>query len=101
MNRRTALRALLCSLAPLAGIEHARAAGRRRGRTWRTKEKRSAAASISSDRAAAIAREATGGRVLSVRLTGNGRPWYRVKVLTRSGRVRTVGVDARSGALRR
>jgi hypothetical protein len=54
---------------------------------------------VSRDRAASIARSATGGRVLSLSLRGNGRPWYRVKVLTPSGRVRSVAVDARTGAV--
>jgi uncharacterized membrane protein YkoI len=52
--------------------------------------------SISRDQAAAIARSATGGQVLSVDLRGSA---YRVKVLLDGKRVRTVGVDARSGAV--
>lgn len=52
---------------------------------------------ISPDRAAAAARQATGGRVLRVDLHGGGRPWYRVKVLVDGERVRSVRVDARSG----
>lgn len=55
------------------------------------------AVSISREQAAAIARDATGGRVLSVELQG-GRTW-RVKVLLDGKRVRTVRVDARSGAV--
>jgi uncharacterized membrane protein YkoI len=53
-------------------------------------------ASISRDRAASIARSATGGRVLRVDRRGSS---YRVKVLVDGKRVRTVGVDARSGAV--
>lgn len=52
---------------------------------------------ISPDRAAAIARNAVGGRVLKVELSG-GR--YRVKLLVGGERVRTVEVDARTGQLR-
>lgn len=55
---------------------------------------------ISADRAAAIARQSTGGRVLSVNLTRGNRPVYRVKVLLNSKRVRTVVIDARSGSIR-
>ncbi len=53
---------------------------------------------ISSDKAAAIAKQATGGRVLSVKRTGNS---YQVKVLLRGERVRTVRVDARTGKLKK
>jgi uncharacterized membrane protein YkoI len=59
-----------------------------------------ASAMISRDEAAAIARARTGGRVLSVDLQDSGRPWYRVKVLIAGERVRTVGVDARTGKVR-
>jgi len=52
---------------------------------------------ISPDRAAAIARNAVGGRVLRVELSGNR---YRVKLLVDGERVRTVQVDARTGQLR-
>jgi len=57
-------------------------------------------ASISADRAAEIARSATGGRVLSVERRRNDRPWYRVKVLVDGERVRYVGVDAVTGRIR-
>jgi uncharacterized membrane protein YkoI len=40
---------------------------------------------------------ATGGRVLDARESGDG---YRIKVLTRSGEVRVVYVDARTGDMR-
>jgi uncharacterized membrane protein YkoI len=52
---------------------------------------------ISRDRAADIARKATGGRVLSVELKGGT---YRVKMLLGGERVRTVRIDARTGKLR-
>ncbi|MGF1527709.1 MAG: PepSY domain-containing protein [Candidatus Competibacterales bacterium] len=57
------------------------------------------AQAISADQAAAIAAQATGGRVLSVRLIQRGAPAYYVKVLLAGGRVRTVCVSANSGAL--
>jgi len=55
---------------------------------------------ISPDRAAEIARGATGGRVLSVERRGEERPWYRVKVLVDGERVRYVAVDAVTGRIR-
>ncbi len=55
------------------------------------------AITISRDEAAAIARGATGGRVLSVELKGGKT--YRVKVLLNDERVRTLRIDARTGAL--
>lgn len=54
---------------------------------------------ISRDRAAAIARAATGGRVLDIRLKSGKRPKYSVKMLLDGKRVRKVGVDARTGAI--
>ena len=54
---------------------------------------------MSRDRAARIAAAATGGRVLGLGLDRGGRR-YRVKVLLDGGRVRTVVVDARTGAIR-
>lgn len=54
---------------------------------------------VSRDQAAAIARSRTGGRVLSVDLRNGGRPYYRVKVLVSGDRVRSVGVDATTGAV--
>lgn len=56
---------------------------------------------VSADRAAQIARSATGGRVLAVERRGDGRPWYRVKVLVDGERVRYVAVDAATGRIRR
>ncbi len=61
-------------------------------------EKPAEPVTISRDRAAEIARDATGGRVLSVELEGGKS--YRVKLLLDGERVRTVYVDARSGAVR-
>jgi len=55
---------------------------------------------ISADQAASIARRATGGRVLGVKLKKGKRPVYQVKVLLNSERVRTVTVDATNGNLR-
>lgn len=52
---------------------------------------------ISRDQAAAIARSLTGGRVLSVKLKGNR---YRIKVLVNGERVRTLSIDARTGAVK-
>ena len=57
-------------------------------------------AAIDRDEAAAIARAATGGRVLSVVLRQAGkRPRYQVKILLAGGRIRSVSVDARTGEL--
>lgn len=61
-------------------------------------EKPAEPVTISRDRAAEIARDATGGRVLSVELEDSGA--YRVKVLLDGERVRTVHVDARSGTVK-
>lgn len=56
-----------------------------------------AASVVSKDEAAALARQATGGRVLDIQAEDrNGRTVYRVKVLL-DGRVRFVQVDAQSG----
>lgn len=52
---------------------------------------------ISRNEAAQIARRASGGRVLGVELRGNR---YFVRVLVDGKRVRTVKVDARTGAVR-
>ena len=55
---------------------------------------------IDSAQAAAIVREQTGGRVLSVRADDRGqRQVYRVKVLLPKGRVRYYEVDRRSGRI--
>ena len=60
----------------------------------------SEAVAITPDQAAEIARQATGGRVLGVDRRGNGRPWYRVKVLVDGQRVRYIVVDAVDGRIR-
>ena len=52
---------------------------------------------ISRDRAAEIARAATGGRVLRVQLHGGATPRYRVRVLIDGERVRSIRIDGRSG----
>jgi len=52
---------------------------------------------ISRDKAAAIARDAAGGRVLKVQLKGNR---YHVRLLLDGERVRTVRVDAYTGEVR-
>lgn len=60
-----------------------------------------ASGSISADRAAAIAAEATGGRVLSVdRQAGDDGVVYRVKVLMSDGRVRVIRIDGASGRIK-
>ncbi len=71
-------------------------ASRGGARAWRVQ---ASDVAVSRDRAAAVARSATGGRVLSVSLKNGSQPWYRVKVLV-NGRVRHVRVDARTGAIR-
>jgi uncharacterized membrane protein YkoI len=56
------------------------------------------AGDIGPAKAAAAARAATGGKVLSVHAArDDGRAVYRVKLLLPGGRVRTVTVDADSG----
>lgn len=60
------------------------------------KDRDSGTETISRDRAAEIARNAAGGRVLSVKLKGGT---YRVKMLLDGERVRTVRIDARTGKL--
>ncbi len=56
---------------------------------------------IDRDQAAAQVQKQTGGRVLSVdSAQRDGRKVFRVKVLTRSGEVRIVVVDAKSGRIR-
>lgn len=55
-------------------------------------------AEVSRDAAAATARQATGGRVLSVdRSESNGRAVWRVKVLTSRGEVKVLLLDAQTG----
>jgi uncharacterized membrane protein YkoI len=52
---------------------------------------------ISIERAIQSVQRATGGRILDARDQGDE---YRIKVLTREGEVRTVRVDAYTGAMR-
>ncbi len=52
---------------------------------------------ISREKAASIAKQTTGGRVLEVKLKGNK---YHVKVLLNGERIRTVRIDARTGQLK-
>jgi uncharacterized membrane protein YkoI len=52
---------------------------------------------ISLEQAIAIVQRETGGRVLDARAQGQQ---YRIKVLTRSGEVRVMYVDAATGAMR-
>jgi hypothetical protein len=52
---------------------------------------------ISLEQAIAIAQQRTGGRVLDARDQGRS---YRIKLLTRSGEVVVVYVDAQTGAVR-
>lgn len=55
-------------------------------------------AEVSRDAAAAAAQQTTGGRVLAVdRTERDGRPVWRVKVLTQQGEVIVVLIDAASG----
>ena len=59
------------------------------------------ASAIDRDEAAARAQQRTGGRVLAVeRVEQDGRPVFKVRVLTPSGEVRVVLIDARTGAAR-
>jgi uncharacterized membrane protein YkoI len=52
---------------------------------------------VSIEQAIAIVQRETGGRVLDARAQGQQ---YRIKVLTRSGEVRIVYVDAATGSMR-
>jgi uncharacterized membrane protein YkoI len=55
-------------------------------------------ADVSRDDAAAIAQQASNGRVLAVeRAEAGGRPVWRVKVLTARGDVRVILVDVATG----
>lgn len=57
-----------------------------------------ALADVSRDDAAAMVQKATGGRVLAVeQAEQDGRPVWRVKVLTPQGEVIVVLIDAASG----
>ncbi|MEO8118156.1 MAG: PepSY domain-containing protein [Rhodoferax sp.] len=55
-------------------------------------------ADVSRDDAATVAQQASGGRVLAVEKTEReGRPVWRVKVLTPQGEVKVILIDAASG----
>ena len=55
-------------------------------------------AEVSRDDAATMAQQASGGRVLAVEKTEReGRPVWRVKVLTPQGEVKVILIDAASG----
>lgn len=57
-------------------------------------------ADVSRDDAANIAQQASGGRVLAVdKSERNGRPVWRVKVLTAQGEVKVLLIDAASGRM--
>ena len=55
-------------------------------------------ADVSRDDAATVAQQASGGRVLAVEKSEReGRPVWRVKVLTPQGEVKVILIDAASG----
>jgi uncharacterized membrane protein YkoI len=55
-------------------------------------------ADVSRDDATSLAQRATGGRVLAVeKMERDGRPVWRVKVLTAQGEVRLVLIDVATG----
>ena len=55
-------------------------------------------AEVSRDDATSLARQVTGGRVLAVeKIEREGRPVWRVKVLTAQGEVKVVLIDAATG----
>jgi len=55
---------------------------------------------VGQDQAAAIARQATGGRVLGVRSSRRqGIPVHNVKILLSEGRVYVIRIDGRTGAI--
>ena len=57
-------------------------------------------ADVSRDDAASAAQQASGGRVLAVEKTEReGRPVWRVKVLTPQGEVKVILIDAASGRI--
>ncbi|OIN93311.1 MAG: peptidase [Comamonadaceae bacterium CG1_02_60_18] len=58
-------------------------------------------ANVSRDQAAAIASQATGGRVLSIeRIQRDGQTFWRVKLLTPQGEVKVLWIDTASGQAR-
>jgi len=57
-------------------------------------------ADVNRDDAASIAQQASGGRVLAVdKSERDGRPVWRVKVLTAQGEVKVLLIDAASGRM--
>lgn len=57
-------------------------------------------ARISASQAAAIVQKHYGGKVLNIQAKQkSGHMIYRIKILQDNGRIRTVGVDARTGKL--
>ncbi|HKK14444.1 MAG TPA: PepSY domain-containing protein [Gammaproteobacteria bacterium] len=67
----------------------------------RDHDRRGQRPAVSLGRAVAQAEARTGGRVLSAQTRQeNGRPVYRIKVLTPGGRVRVLVMDARTGRWR-
>ena len=55
-------------------------------------------AEVSRDDATSLAQQTTGGRVLAVeKIEREGRPVWRVKVLTAQGEVKVVLIDAATG----
>ena len=58
-------------------------------------------ANLSRDDAAAVARRASGGRVLSIEKAESlGQPVWRVKVVTPAGEVQVIQVDIATGQVR-
>ena len=58
-------------------------------------------ADLSRDDAATVARQTSGGRVLSVEKSeSSGQPVWRVKVVTPAGEVRVIQVDVATGQVR-
>ncbi len=84
LARRLAVLVLLAVLMPPPGVA-----------------RESGAASYTLEQAARKVRREHGGRVVSAGpVRQQGRDGYRIRVLTKDGRVHTFWVDARSGAMR-
>ena len=94
MSKRLLLALLVAVLGLAAPAEARRDGGNGGPGRGRDEQQR---ARISIEQAIQSVQRATGGRVLDAR---DERDEYRVKVLTRDGEVRTVRVDAYSGAMR-
>lgn len=91
MKERRVIAALLALAAAMSVVAAPAFGGDHKHPSLRTQLAQS---EISSDQAAAIARRATGGRVLKVKRKGGV---YHVRVLLDGDRVRKVHVDARTG----